>query len=102
MNHSTIFEWGAQKHLPIQKKHSGVNIEIASRVFSDPNFLLRKDRMLDGEQRLHAIGCVRKAALLLLSRYLEESPTAEETIRILSASEANPHHRRICLKKATE
>ncbi|MEO5924678.1 MAG: BrnT family toxin [Bryobacteraceae bacterium] len=45
------FEWDAAKNRSNQKKHSGTDFEIASRVFADANLVLRKDRVVDGEQR---------------------------------------------------
>lgn len=44
------FEWNEAKNLSNQKKH-GIGFEAASRVFADPNLLLRKDRVVEGEQR---------------------------------------------------
>ncbi len=66
------------------------------------NLILRKDRVIDGEQRWHAIGGVRKAVLLVVHAYLEEEPNGEETIRIISAREANPRERRIYLEQAVD
>ena len=40
--------------------------------------MLRKDRVIDGEQRWHVIGVVRKAALLVVHAYLEENPNDEK------------------------
>ena len=45
------FEWDAEKNRINQKKHAGLDFETASRVFDDPNMLLRKDRIIAGEQR---------------------------------------------------
>ena len=61
-----------------------------------------KDREIDGEQRWHVTGGVRKVVLLLAHLYLEEKPIGEETIRIISAREANPREPRIYLEHATE
>jgi uncharacterized protein (DUF4415 family) len=38
-------------------------------VFADPNLMLRKDRVVDGEQRWHGIGAVRKAVLVVVHVY---------------------------------
>jgi hypothetical protein len=72
---------------------------------ADPNLMLRKDmlrkdRVVDGEQRWHGIGAVRKAALLVVHVYREENPNGEEIIRIISAREADPRERRVCLEQA--
>ena len=97
-----LFEWDAEKNRTNQKKHSGLDFETASRVFADPDLVLRKDRTVDGEQRWHAIGAVRKAVLLVVHVYIEESPDGEETVRIISAREADPRERRIYLEQAAD
>jgi len=70
--------------------------------FADPNLLLRKDRVVDGEQRWHAIGAVFKAVLLVAHVYREENENAEEIIRIISAREADPRERRIYLEQTPD
>ena len=96
------FEWDADKNRSNRQKHSGIDFETASRVFGDPSMMLRKDRVVEGEQRWHAIGAVRRAVLLVVHVYLEEDPNGEETIRIISAREANPAERRIYLEQAPD
>ena len=96
------FEWDAAKNRSNQKKHAGIDFETASRVFADPNVLLRKDLVVDGEQRWHAIGAVRKAVLLVAHVYREENENGEETIRIISAREADSRERRIYLEQAPD
>ena len=93
------FEWDREKNRSNQKKHGGVDFEAASRVFADPALMLRKDRVINGEQRWHAIGAVRRAVLLVVHVYLEENSNGEETIRIISAREADPRERRVYLEQ---
>jgi len=101
MYNSVLFEWDAAKDRSNRKKHGGIDFETASRVFSDPRLMLRKDRVIDGEQRWHGIGAVRKAVLLVVHVYREENPNGEEEIiRIISAREADPSERRIYLEQA--
>ncbi len=102
MYNAMIFEWDAEKNRSNQKKHSGIDFETASRVFSDPDLILRKDHVIDEVQRWHAIGGVRKGVLLVVHVYPEEKLNGEETFRIISAREANPHERRIYLEQAAE
>jgi uncharacterized DUF497 family protein len=102
MYNSVRFEWDAEKDRSNQKKHAGIDFEAASRVFADPNLLLRKDRVVDGEQRWHGIGAVRKAVLLVVHVYREEDPNGEEVIRIISAREADPRERGIYLEQAPD
>jgi uncharacterized DUF497 family protein len=64
--------------------------------------MLRKDRVIGGEQRWHGIGVVRKAVLLVVHTYREDNPNGEEIIRIVSAREADPHERRIYLEQASD
>lgn len=51
MYNAMLFEWDAEKNRTNKKKHSGLGFETASRVFADPDLILRKDRVIDGEQR---------------------------------------------------
>lgn len=95
------FEWDAAKNRANRKRHAGIDFETASRVFADPSLILRKDRVVDGEQRWHGIGAVRKAVLLVVHVYREENPNGEEVIRIVSDREADQLERRIYLEQAT-
>jgi uncharacterized DUF497 family protein len=99
MYNSVRFEWDAEKNRSNQKKHAGIDFETASRVFADPRLMLRKDRVIDGEQRWHGIGAVRKAVLLVVHVYRKENSHGEEIIRIVSAREADPRERRIYLEQ---
>ena len=100
MYNSMCFEWDAEKNQSNQKKHAGIDFETASRVFSVPSPMLRKDRVIGGEQRWQAIGAVRTAVLLVLHVYRKENPSGEESIRIISAREADPRERRVYLDQA--
>ena len=102
MYNSVNFEWDVQKGRANQVKHGGIDFETASRVFADPDLMLRKDRVLDREQRWHAIGMVRKAVLLVVHVYREENPNGEEIIRIIPGREADPRERRIYLEQASD
>jgi uncharacterized DUF497 family protein len=101
MYNSVHFEWDAKKNRSNQKKHAGIDFETASRVFADRALMLRKDRVIGGEQRWHGIGAVRKAVLLVVHVY-KENPNGEEVIRIISAREADPRERRIYLEQAPD
>jgi uncharacterized protein len=59
-----------------------------------------KDRVVDGEQRWHAIGAVMTAVLLVVHVYRESDTNGEEIIRIISAREASKRERRIYLQQA--
>jgi uncharacterized DUF497 family protein len=71
-------------------------------VFADPALILRKDRVIDGEQRWQAIGAVVDAVLLAVHVYREENSNAEEVIRITSAREAVPCECRVYLEQAAD
>jgi hypothetical protein len=62
--------------------------------------VFRKDRVVDGEQRWHAIGAARKALLLVVHVYRKERENGEEIIRIISAREASQRERRIYIQQA--
>jgi uncharacterized DUF497 family protein len=76
------FEWDAAKNRSNQKKHARIDFETASRVFADPDLMLRKDRVVDGEQRWHAIGAVFTAVLIVAHVYRGKTKMAKK----LSAS----------------
>ena len=96
------FEWDTEKNRINQTKHNGLDFETAARVFHDPNVVLIEDRIVEGEQRWHAIGAVSAALLLVVHVYREEDRNGEEIIRIISAREANQRERRIYIQQAAE
>ena len=95
------FEWDEGKNQINQSKHDGLDFATAARVFNDANIVLAKDRIVEGEQRWHAIGAVSEAVLLVVHTYREEE-NGEEIIRIISAREANQRERRIYIQQAAE
>jgi len=97
------FEWDEGKNRGNQKKH-GIAFEIAARVFDDPNALLRKDRIVEGEQRWHAIGMVETAILFVVHAYREEhrDGNKEEIVRIISAREADKRECGIYIQQTSD
>jgi uncharacterized DUF497 family protein len=86
-----------------ERRHDGVAFETAALVFNDPLVIFGKDRIVEGEQRWHAIGSALGAVLLVVHVYrVEDSNDEEESIRIISAREANKRERRIYLQQARE
>jgi uncharacterized protein len=83
------FEWDEQKNRTNIVKH-GVGFDEAARVFGDPYVIVRQDRVIEGEARLHAIGYVNRV-LLVVHTIREEGPGA--IIRIISARKATPAER---------
>lgn len=58
------FEWDATKSRINRAKHNGLDFETAARVFNDPHVILIEDRVVEGEERWHAIGAVSTAVLV--------------------------------------
>jgi uncharacterized DUF497 family protein len=89
------FEWDEEKN-EINKRKHGISFETGSRVFFDRKRLEYIERMVEGEERWHAIGIVREARVLLVltvvHAYREEG--VEPVIRIISARRATPQERR--------
>jgi uncharacterized protein len=56
-------------------------------VFADPNSVTYVDRVVEGEERWHALGILRGLVILLVVHTLEEQ-NGEEKIRIISARKA--------------
>jgi uncharacterized DUF497 family protein len=97
------FEWNREKDHIDQLKHGGIAFESAARVFDDPHVMFYKDRVASGEQRWHAIGAAEGAVLLVVHVYrMGNGNDEEETIRIVSAREANQRERRIYIQQAAE
>ncbi len=96
------FEWDVGKSRINQTKHNGLDFETAARVFNDPSVVLIEDRIVEGEQRWHAIGAVSGALLLVVHVYHEDDVYGEEIIRIISAREANQRERRIYIQQGAE
>ncbi len=96
------FEWDVGKNRINRRKHGGLDFETAARVFNDSKIILVEDRIVEGEQRWHAIGAVSEALLLVVHSYREDKEHGEEIIRIISAREANQRERRIYLQQAAE
>ncbi len=95
------FEWDATKSRINRAKHNGLDFETAARVFNDPHVILIEDRIVEGEQRWHAIGAV-SVAVLVVVHACREDLYGEEIIRIISAREANQRERRIYIQQAPE
>jgi uncharacterized protein len=74
------FEWDAEKNRTNRAKHSGLDFETAARVFNDPKIILVGDRVVEGEQRWHAIGSVSEARLLVVHTFHEDNDDGEEII----------------------
>ena len=55
------FAWDGKKNRINQRKRVGIAFETAALVFDDPCAIFRKDRLVAGEQRWHAIGAVEGA-----------------------------------------
>lgn len=85
------FEWDESKDRLNIVKHA-VGFDAARRVFSDPHVIVREDRIVEGEERLQAIGYVERV-LLVVHTVREEGLGA--IIRIVSARKATPAERRL-------
>lgn len=73
-----FFKWDGEKNLFNRRKHADIDYEIASRVFADPSLMLGKDRVIEGEQRWHAIGSVRDSVCLWCTSILRRVQMAKK------------------------
>ena len=97
------FEWDSEKDRINQRKHGGIAFESAALVFDDPHVIFYKDRIVDDDERWHAIGAAEGAVLLVVHAYrMENDNGEEEIIRIISAREANQRERRVYFQQAAE
>ena len=85
------FEWDESKDRANIVKH-GVGFDEARKVFSDPHVIIREDREVEGEDRLHAIGYVDRVLLVVHS--VREAGLGA-IIRIISARKATPAERKL-------
>ena len=88
-----IFDWDERKNTSNRRKH-GVGFELAIQVFRDPLFLMKPDRVVQGELRWRTIGQIGGRVLLLVAHTVEDENEQEEVIRMISAREATPHERK--------
>ncbi len=91
------FTWDEAKNLSNQKKHDGIEFEVAARVFSDPLHLMMQDRIEEGEERWQTLGVVYGVTVLLVAHTLTEETEGRnpvETIRIISARRATRRERK--------
>lgn len=88
-----IFTWDENKNHSNYRKHR-VLFETATLVFDDPDSVMMRDRVIDGEQRWHTIGLVEEVLLLLVVHTMQ-GEGEEEIVRIVSAREVTTHERRL-------
>lgn len=85
------FQWDEKKAADNLAKHQ-ISFEEAEQAFYDPDALLRKDRIADGEQRWHLIGRALQQILLVVHTVIDEQ---DQSIRIISARKADRNERQI-------
>lgn len=85
------FEWDDNKNRINKSKH-GISFETAIKVWEDPFHWTYFDRIDNGERRMHCIGTVGAATLLLVV-YTERDSSGEEIIRIIGARRATRHEK---------
>ena len=86
------FEWNEQKNL-LNYAKCKASFELARLVFDDPLHLVTFDRVVDGEERWHAMGNVM-GRQILVGAHTYGNHTGDEFIRIISARRASSHERR--------
>jgi len=92
------FDWDDRKNRANEKKH-GVDFETAQLVFEDPFCVTFVERVIDAEQRWHAIGAVENLIMLVVVHAYRDEPDGE-VIRIISARPASSHERRLYVEAA--
>lgn len=79
------FEWDEEKELQNFKKH-GIHFTTATKVFLDPNKLIRKDQEHTEEERYNILGKVGKV-LFVVCAFREENAVRLISARIASVPE---------------
>jgi len=88
-----IFEWDPEKAKSNFSKH-GVAFEDATMVWTDPLHVIYPDRVVDYEQRWHAVGVVGLVTVLLVV-HIYVGDAGAERVRIISARKATPWERKV-------
>src|ERR1017187_2744032 len=64
-NIHVVFMWDEKKNRINRRKH-GIWFKTAARIFEDPNVVSYRDRVVDEEERWHAIGSAGGIAIVLV------------------------------------
>ena len=86
------FVWNQEKNRANYAKH-GVSFEVACKVFDDPLVTFLFDRVVDEEERWHAVGKALNLPLLVVVHTYRDN-SGEDVVRIISARQASSHERR--------
>ncbi len=86
------YDWSEWKSAANEKKH-GIRFIDAARVFDDPDALLERDRIVDGEERWQAIGSPNGTKVIHVTHTIEEDGL-DETVRLISDRQATQSERR--------
>ena len=89
----TEFTWDSEKAARNFRKH-GVTFETAIEVFADPNQIVAKNYLVEGEQRYQVIGMTGRLVLLLVV-FVDRSLENVEVIHIISARKGEGEEERI-------
>ena len=87
------FEWDERKNGTNIIKH-GIDFETARLIFDDPYHVAFVERVIEGEERWHAIGSIEDIAIAVAVHTYRLEPD-EEVIRIVSARLATKHERKL-------
>ena len=85
------FQWNDEKAIENLVKHR-ISFEEAAQAFYDPDALIRKDRIENGEQRWHLLGKALQQILLVVHTVIDEQ---DQSIRIISARKADRNERHL-------
>ena len=86
------FEWDEEKNRRNKAKH-GISFELAVQVWNDPAHWCYFDRFEGDEMRMHCVGTVGTATILLVV-YVDKELDGEEITRIIGARRATAHEKR--------
>lgn len=86
------FEWDLRKSQANHAKHR-VSFDLAELIFYDPFCVVFPNRIVEGEERWHAIGTVPAGRTLYVVHTIREED-GDAVIRIISARKATSHERR--------
>ena len=88
-----VYEWDDAKATHNAEVH-GVTFQQATVALEDPDLMYLPDRVVEGEQRLHAVGRVEDIVLLMVAHTMR-GDNEETRVRIISARPAERWERKL-------
>ncbi len=84
-------KWDDAKNASNLRKH-GIGFDEAIKIFDDPHYISRADRVVDGEQRWQSFGTMRGMLVVMVAHTWFDAD-GDEYVRVISARRATRQER---------